>query len=80
MQISGKDVNNSWIKNVQKLQKMSFTQKIEKSTEVLQIIINKFYTYLLFNSSLLNMSFTPFTHRTTITTTIFNNKEVKINF
>ena len=77
MQISGKNVNNSWIKNVQKLQKMSFTQKIEKSTEVLQIILNKFYTNFYSNSSLLYAGFTPFTHRTTITTTIFNNKEEK---
>lgn len=75
MQISGKNVQNTWKKNVQKTLVLSFTQNLEKSTKVLQKLIDKFYTINLFISYLLKISFTPFPHRTTITTTIFNNKE-----
>jgi hypothetical protein len=75
MQISGKNVQNTWKKNVQKTLVLSFTQNLEKSTKVLQKFIDKFYTINLFISYLLKISFTPFPHRTTITTTIFNNKE-----
>lgn len=75
MQISGKNVQNTWKKNVQKNLVWSFTQNLEKSTKVLQNLIDMFYTINLFVSYLLKISFTPFPHRTTITTTIFNNKE-----
>ncbi len=75
MQISGKNVQNTWKKNVQKKLVWSFTQNLEKSTKVLQNLIDMFYTINLFVSYLLKISFTPFPHRTTITTTIFNNKE-----
>ncbi len=75
MQISGKNVQNTWKKNVQKTLVLSFTQNLEKSTKVLQNLIDMFYTINLFVSYLLKISFTPFPHRTTITTTIFNNKE-----
>ena len=75
MQISGKNVQNTWKKNVQKTLVLSFAQNLEKSTKVLQKFIDKFYTINLFISYLLKISFTPFPHRTTITTTIFNNKE-----
>ena len=72
MQISGKNVQNTWKKNVQKKLVWSFTQNLEKSTKVLQNFIDMFCTINLFVSYLLKISFTPFPHRTTITTTIFN--------
>ena len=75
MQVSGKSVQNAWKKNVQKNLVWSFTQNNKKSTKVLQNLIDMFYTINLFVSYLLKISFTPFPHRTTITTTIFNNKE-----
>lgn len=71
MQISGKVVRNWWKKNVYKCQRMSFTQKIEKSTGVLQNYFDNLYTKKLFNYSLLRSSFTQNPHSSTITTTTY---------
>ena len=76
MQISGKIVHKTWSKNVHKYWNGSFPQFMEKSTEVLQNFIDKFYTKCGHISSLLIGGFTHFPHRTTITITIFNNKEI----
>ena len=64
-------VENGWKKNVQKCEKVSFTQKIEKSTKVLRNLIDILYTNKRYNSSLLRISFTHFTQSSTITTTIY---------
>ena len=76
-----KPVNNSeqnwWNKNVQKMNKLSFTQKITKSTKVLHNLIDILYTNILFNYSPLFLSFTHYPHRTTITTTYYLIKEEK---
>ena len=66
-----KSAQNWWKKNVQKCEKVSFTQISEKSTEVLQNIIDSFYTKKLFNYSLLCSSFTHYSHSSTITTTTY---------
>jgi hypothetical protein len=66
-----KSAQNWWKKNVQKCEKVSFTQISEKSTEVLQNIIDSFYTKKLFNYSLLRSSFTHYSHSSTITTTTY---------
>ena len=66
-----KSAQNWWKKNVQNYKKMSFTQKIEKSTKVLQIFIDSFYTNNLFSYSLLRSSFTHYSHSSTITTTTY---------
>ena len=66
-----KPAQNWWKKNVQKYKKVSFTQIFEKSTEVLQNIIDSFYTKKLFNYSLLRSSFTHYSHSSTITTTTY---------
>ena len=65
-----KSAQNWWKKNVQKCEKVSFTQKIEKSTKVLRNLIDILYTNKRFNTSLLRLSFTHFTQSSTITTTI----------
>ena len=71
-----KYANNWWKKNVQKCQKVSFTQIFEFYTEVLKNYLNNLFTFTNAYSYLLNNSFTHFPHRTTNTTTIFiNNKE-----
>lgn len=64
-------VENGWKKNVQKCQKVSFTQKIEKSTKVLRNLIDILYTNNARNSSLLRSSFTHYTQSSTITTTTY---------
>ena len=64
-------VQRWWKKNVQKNEKVSFPQKNQKSTEVLQNLIDNIYTKYLFNYSLLRSSFTHYSHRTTITTTTY---------
>ena len=77
-----KAVINAWNLTVKKCQKVeknlsknSFTQVFNNKLEVLQFFIDRFCTKILCNFSLLIQSFTPFAHRTTITTTIFINKE-----
>ena len=66
-----KCAQNWWKKNVQNCQKVSFTQKIEKSTKDLLNIIDIFYPNKLCNSSLLCSSFTHYSHSSTITTTTY---------
>ena len=91
---SGKSVQNSvqkcaqkswklFVQNYQKVekftQKMSFTQAKVDFKQVFAIFYHNFHTLFLSIYSLLNDSFTLFTHRTTNTTITFNNKE-GINF
>lgn len=66
-----KSAQNWWKKNVQKCQKVSFTQKTENSTKILLNLIDIFYTNNNFNTSLLRLSFTHFTQSSTITTTTY---------
>ena len=66
-----KAAQNWWKKNVHKIKKMSFTQNNQKSTEVLQNLIDNNYTKKLFNYSLLRSSFTHYSHSSTITTTTY---------
>ena len=62
--------------NVEKiLQFYSFSQVFNKNNEILQFLINGFCTLFFNYSSLLFGSFTPFPRRTTITTTLLNNKK-----
>ena len=48
----------------------SFTRFMATFTRFMQILFTEFYTFRMAFSSLLNVSFTHFTHRTTNTTTI----------
>ena len=66
-----KTAQNWWKKNVQKIKKLSFTQNNQKSTEVLQNLIDNNYTKFLFICSLLRSSFTHYSHSSTITTTTY---------
>ena len=77
-----KYVQNTWNLVVEKIEKVdkyfrfnSFTQVINKNSGVLPIFIDRFYTQFFSYSSLLFEGFTPFPHRTTITTTLLNNKD-----
>ena len=70
-------VNWWWNEDVQKKESLSFLHIINSFTDFLQIICNIFYTYYLRISSLLKSVFTHFPHRSTITTTIYINKEGK---
>ena len=95
MQIkSGKSVQNYVQKSAQKtcklivqkwqtinkiVRKISFTQAKVGFKQVFAIFYHNFHTLFLSTYSLLNDSFTLFTHRTTNTTITFNNKE-EINF
>ena len=95
MQIkSGKSVQNYVQKSAQKtcklivqkwqtinkiVRKISFTQAKVGFKQVFAIFYHNFHTLFLLIYSLLNGSFTLFTHRTTNTTITFNNKE-EINF
>ncbi len=79
-----KYVQNWWIKNVQKYQKveflnvdLGFTSIIHNIEQVFQEVIDRNCTYFLQYSPLLRLSFTPFPHRSTITTTYYLIKEEK---
>ena len=67
--IVNKSAQKSWIKNVQKIQYFSYTQFFKKSTIILQSYFDSFYTKITVYINLLYLSFTRFSHRTTITTT-----------
>ena len=66
-----KSAQNWWKKNVQKSEKLSFTQYFEKSTKVLQTKVHNNCTKIYLICSLLYLSFTHYSHRTTITTTTY---------
>ena len=73
------NVDNIKMWNSVKILPQLFTQ-IVSYKQFMLIFIDNFYTTKMTIINLLNMSFTFFAHRTTNTTTIFNNKENKINF
>ena len=73
------NVDNVKMWNSVKILPQLFTQ-IVSYKQFMLIFIDIFYTTKMTIINLLNMSFTIFAHRTTNTTTIFNNKENKINF
>ena len=88
MQInSGKNVNktvkkavyNWWNNIVQNIYNDTFLQENMFLTWFSTILNNSFSTDNPLKRHLLNSSFTTFTHRSTITTTILNNKK-EINF
>lgn len=68
-------VNCWWNENVQKKYYLSFIHVINTFTAFLHNIYNIFYTNYLSVSSLLKYIFTHFPHRSTMTTTIYINKE-----
>jgi len=77
-----KSAQNWWNKNVQNVNnvnfrncKMVFTRYIRSFTQVFQNFIDKKCTKILYDFYLLNLSFTHFAHRTTITTTDYLIKE-----
>ncbi len=66
-----KCAQNWWNKNVQKNRKRSFTQLLKNSTEVFQSFIDILYTNKELINYLLNLSFTHYSHSSTITTTTY---------
>lgn len=76
-------VEKMWMLNVDKMKMWNsentllpfFTQK-PSYKRFMQKLLDRFYTLKIAIFNLLNMSFTSFTHRTTNTTTLLNNKEI----